>query len=67
MSRHIEPCPYCGHEMPGHEVRYVSDRMAGGRITCHECGAAGPWAEGLDAAVDAWGAMPREGESHGRD
>lgn len=60
MSRHIEPCPYCGNERPGYLVASLTYR---GRIKCHECGVTGPYGEGLDEAAERWNAMPRMEEN----
>ena len=57
MSAHIESCPFCGYEDPC--VEYVST-MAGKRIyfvSCPDCGARGPMADGNsaeDKAVRYW-------------
>lgn len=67
MSRHVEPCPCCGHGNPGHEVRYVGGTVSGSRVRCTECGVTGPWGDGLDEAAERWNAMPRREETDGPD
>ena len=65
MSRHIAPCPYCGNEKPGHDVRYIGNICTGGRIVCRECGVTGPYGNSLGEAAERWNAMPREEREDG--
>lgn len=66
MSRHIDPCPYCGSIYPDYRVTQYKP-VYKGCIVCHGCGTRGPWQLSIDEAVRAWNELPRREGADGPD